>query len=293
MNPEDCVQFLFDRIRLTDQTSEIRDEAHRIVEELGYLPLAIEQAAAYIRTSQNVGEYLATYKKQRQELLGWRPVGNYSYKYTVATTWKMSLECLQSSCPAAIDLLQYLAFLNPDEILLDFLKDGIEALPSKIRALINDNLRRVEILNALESFSLIRVFGEGTKISIHRLVQAVIQDNLDSSLRALIISNVIRLGLQCFPEIADMSKREIYRRYRSQVIPCLEQGDSAKENPEWLILASRVAAYLQEDGFYTDCLHWRKLAVDITAEILGPKHPDTLQRNNGLARIIQGTREEQ
>ena len=225
MNPEDCVQFLFDRIRLTDHTPEIRNEAHKIVQELGCLPLAIEQAAAYIRTSQNIGEYLITYKKERQELLDWRSTGNYPYNYTVATTLRMSLERLKLSHPNAIALIQYLAFLNPDEISLDFLKDGIEALPSRIQVLIENNLRRVESLNALESFSLIRVFGEGRKISIHRLVQAVIQDDLDSSLQALIISDVIRLGLQSFPDIvSDASKRETCRRYRSQAIACLEKG---------------------------------------------------------------------
>ena len=42
MNHQDCVQFLIDRIRVTDPTPEIRNEAHKIVQELGCLPLAIE-----------------------------------------------------------------------------------------------------------------------------------------------------------------------------------------------------------------------------------------------------------
>lgn len=48
-------------------------------------------------------------------------------------------------------------------------------------------------------------------------------------------------------------------------IPCLEHGDSAKEDPQKLILASRLGAYLQEEGFYMDSLHWRKLVFDITS----------------------------
>ena len=192
----------------------------------------------------------------------------------------MSFERLRLACPSAIALVQYLAFLNPDEILLDFLKGGIEALPSKIQMLIENNFRRIESLNALESFSLIRVFGEGRKISIHRLVQAVIQDDLESSQRGLIISDIIRLGLHSFPDLSDESNREICRRYQSQVIACLEQGDSAKFGSEWHILAGRVAFYLREDGFYMDCLHWWRWTFDIRVRTLGPEHPDTLQTSN-------------
>src|SRR5438045_2232883 len=64
MSPDDCVRFLIACIRPPEQTSEIRNEAYKIVEALGHLPLAIEQAAAYIRTSQDIGEYLTTFKKQ-------------------------------------------------------------------------------------------------------------------------------------------------------------------------------------------------------------------------------------
>ena len=269
---------------LTNHTPEIRNEAYKIVQELGCLPLAIEQAAAYIRTSRNIGEYLITYKKERQELLDWRSTGNYPYNYTVATTLRMSLERLKLSHPNAIALIQYLAFLNPDEILLDFLKDGIGALPSRIQVLIENSLRRVESLNALESFSLIRVFGEGRKISIHRLVQAVVQDDLDSSLQALIISDVIRLGLQSFPDIeSDASQRETCRRYRSQAMACLRKGNSAKYGSEWHLLAACVAFYLNNDGFYKDCLHWWQLIFNIRTKVLGAEHPSTLLSMHGLA----------
>lgn len=283
MHPEDCVQFLLERGRLPDQTSEIRYEAHRIVEELGYLPLAIEQAASYIRISQNVNEYLTTYKKQRQELLNWRPSGNDPYAFTVAATLKLSLNSLQSSNPQVFALVQYLAFMNPDEILVEFLKDGIDVLPSNIQVLIKNNLGWIKSLKELEKFSLINVFKEGTRISIHRLVQAVIQDELDSSLQTSIVSHIIQLGLRCFPDMSNSTERESCRRYRSQVIACLEQGDGAKEGPEWQILSVRVGRYLFEDGFYKDSLRWRTLTFDIKKRVLGPDHPDTLMSMQYLA----------
>ena len=90
MDLEGSVRLLLDRIKLPN-TDQLQAEARRIVTELGFLPLAIEQAAGYIRISQNVEEYLETYKRQRHELLNWRAPGNNPYQYTVATTWKMSV----------------------------------------------------------------------------------------------------------------------------------------------------------------------------------------------------------
>ena len=63
MNMTESISLLLTRSMLQDDTrEEVKVEAERIVDELGYLPLAIEQAAAYIRNSQNILEYLSTYR---------------------------------------------------------------------------------------------------------------------------------------------------------------------------------------------------------------------------------------
>lgn len=282
MKSDDCVQLLLDRISPIPMKPQMQNEAQKIVEELGFLPLAIEQAAAYIRNSQKIEEFLITYKKERRQVLGWRPKGNYPYNYTVATTWRMSLEQLQTSCPNSIILIHLLVFLNPDEIPVEYLQAGSSGLRPEIRGIVENDFYFRESLNALESFSLIRVLGEGQKISIHRLLQAVIKDDLDSLQRARIASDVIGLGLRSFPDLSDEGKRGICRLYRSQVIASLEHVNTENES-KWHLLAGRVSDYLRMDGFYTDCLHWSNLTFDARARILGLEHPDTLQSMNGLA----------
>src|SRR5205814_2343315 len=128
---------------------KIHAEGRKIVKELGFLPLAIEQAAAYIRISQSVEEYLETYTKQRHQLLNWRPEGNHSHNYTVGTVWKMALERLKVTCPNSIVLVQFLVFQNPDEILLDFLRAGAEDVHLELRQIIENNLLLRESLTAL------------------------------------------------------------------------------------------------------------------------------------------------
>jgi len=105
--------------------------------QLGHLPLAIEQAAAYIRNTQDISEYLPTYRQNRKALLRDNPRGNYTYEKYVSTTWKMSLDRLEITNKDAIKLIELLAFLNPDETLIKFLKAGNMGLRPEWNIIVN------------------------------------------------------------------------------------------------------------------------------------------------------------
>ena len=89
------------------------------MKELGCLPLAIEQAAAFIRESERrIDEYLPLYQENRstrQELQKWTPEGNRNYQYSVATTWQMSFDLVRENTksPDAALLLSVLQTLTP------------------------------------------------------------------------------------------------------------------------------------------------------------------------------------
>src|SRR5437762_1217934 len=103
-----------------------------------HLPLAIEQVATYIRVAQNIQEYLVVYEQNRKQLLTWRPEGNYPYHYTVGTMWRTSLIKSTSTCPDSILLIRLLVFLNPDEILVEFLRAGSSGLLAKLQSIVSD-----------------------------------------------------------------------------------------------------------------------------------------------------------
>src|SRR5271155_1506702 len=66
-----------------------------VVMMLGYLPLAIEQAAAYIReVTADFLAFLAEYERNHKKLYTWVPAGNRQYPNSIATTWSMSLKLL-------------------------------------------------------------------------------------------------------------------------------------------------------------------------------------------------------
>ena len=89
--------------------------------------------------------------------------------------------------------------MNPDEILVEFLRAGADARPPNLRELILNRVKWTETVRWLETFSLIRVLGGGDKSSIHQLVQAVIQDDLNPGVRSQVSVRIIALGLKAFP----------------------------------------------------------------------------------------------
>jgi len=106
------VSFLLQRIGAVDPSTEIREEVYQTVDTLGGLPLAIEQAAGYIKIPENIPTYLSIFKRSRRQLLGRQLLGNHIYTETVLTTWEMSFARLQKTRPDAVTLLQYLAFMR-------------------------------------------------------------------------------------------------------------------------------------------------------------------------------------
>ncbi len=157
-----------------------RDQAAagELAGELGGLPLALEQAVAYAKTTgRDLAGYLALYRERRAELLDrGRPAG---YDKRVTTTWSLSFARLREDAPAAAGLLSLLACCAPDAIPYRLLlKAAIPpgSLPPEAETalgpLLEDALAVDDAVAALRRYSLINA-PAGGQVSVHRLVQAI------------------------------------------------------------------------------------------------------------------------
>jgi hypothetical protein len=180
-----------------------RDEpeaAAELAAELGDLPLALAQAAAYIDTrSVTLGGYLDLY---RDPMLArrLRDAGLESAEYpaSVARTWLLSLEQLSAERPAAVELLRMCVFLDSDDIDLELLAAGPVQGSEVLAAALSDRLERVETAGALASASLVTVPADG-RLRVHRLVQAVTRDQLGDDQAAAWARRALDLLLAVFP----------------------------------------------------------------------------------------------
>src|SRR5260370_22470490 len=81
---------------------------------LGALPLALDQAGAYIEeTKCSLADYINLYQTRREMLLKWRGEISLGHPPTLATTSFLFLEKLRQGHPVAILLLKNFSFLSP------------------------------------------------------------------------------------------------------------------------------------------------------------------------------------
>jgi hypothetical protein len=246
MKPEESRTMLLNMLRVSTELSSIRREADMIVEILGHLPSAIEQAVNYIGITQNIYSFLRAYNTDRKILM-------YTAT-TISSVWKADFERLNGECPSAMQLLQLFAFMDPEELSLEYLRAGnaaIESFNPPISEVIRSDVRLHLCLNSLLTSSLIRVFDDGAKFSVHPLVQSVIAEELDEAVITAIKRVIVGIGCAAFPDPEDPSQRETCGRFYPYAISCLEFRNEARSGPELLSLLKRVRKYCQLEDVET------------------------------------------
>ena len=186
----ESVDFLLKRTGKAD-----RKGAADLASELGDLPLALEQAGAYIKESGiSFADYLVRLKENRRELLSkGKPL---NYPDSVATTWEISFLAVQKENPAAGDLLNLIAFLAPDAILRSLLEEGAKCIPEPLSPCLQNSQQLDDCISLLNRFSLI--VAADNQISVHRLVQAVIQDRLSPEDQKIWAESALRMVYDAF-----------------------------------------------------------------------------------------------
>ncbi|MFE9415490.1 FxSxx-COOH system tetratricopeptide repeat protein [Streptomyces griseofuscus] len=141
--------------------------AIEVCRELGFLPLAIEQAAAFcVETATPPAHYLELLRQYPAKMYESGPEGGDSER-TIARIWKISLERLRDF-PVAGRILRTIAWLSPDECPRSALSELADP-PDLVRG-----------IGKLCAHSLISSDSATGLVSVHRLVQAVVRSEAES-----------------------------------------------------------------------------------------------------------------
>jgi hypothetical protein len=109
------------KLVLRRETSEW-DAAQRLVEILGYFPLAIVQAGSFIAARQQVANpiagYIELFLSHSKMMLSHRNAkAAWDYRDdTILTTWEISYLAVHEQMPRATEVLRICAFLSRDSI---------------------------------------------------------------------------------------------------------------------------------------------------------------------------------
>lgn len=292
MNQEEGTLLLLRRVRLLapntpiDHASEADSViAREIVRTMDGLPLALDQAGAYIeRTGCGLAGYLKLYQHHRTDLLHWRSPLSSEYPYTVATTWSLSFQHMEQANPAAADLLRLCAFLDPDAIPEELIAKGAKYLGPVLQPVASNDFKLNETIEVLRTFSLIRRIPDTQSLAIHRLVQVVLKDQMDSQTQQQWAERTVCTVSTVFP-----GERWLpFRHLLPHALTCTALIDQYHLHfVEAAHLLDRTATYLQDHGQYTQAEPLLQRALAIYEKNLGPDHPDIATTLNHLARIYQ------
>jgi tetratricopeptide (TPR) repeat protein len=275
-----------ERVRPDRQTAETL-AAMELAKELGYLPLALEQAAAYIAQKQTYFErYLPSYRKRQLQLLETHAPETGDYPLSVATTWQLNFEQVEQSNPAAADVLRLSAFLAADNIPCELLVQGAanlgEAVATALKDFQEDPVVLDEVLSALTQYSLIRRNPEAFCYSLHRLVQLVQRHNMSPEERTLWCDRAIAGLNDAFPnpEFENWKKCD---RLISHIDALWTHQPT--DSLSWAHVLYQASVYLYRQGRFNAAITYSEQLVQIQETQLGKDHSATALSLSSLANF--------
>jgi Tetratricopeptide repeat len=276
LDPQVAAEFLGNRTGDPDLRAALG-----LAAELGGLPLALEQAAAYVQAIGNsLAGYLASFRRRRADLLGrGEPTG---YPATVAATWQLAFEDLQQATPGAAGLLRLLAFCAPEAIPLLLLlqpRPGLagqfgEQVTPVLVPLLEDELAAGDAVAALRRYSLVTPAAGGS-VSVHRLVQAVTADQMPSELAMQWRQAAAALIEAAIPD--DTAQTETWP-VCAALLPHAQAALADDSDG-----MARIADYLGFSGSPAAARDLHRRVVAARERVLGPEDPDTLTARKNLA----------
>ena len=289
--------FLLRRAGLIDSDTSIehfspqeRELARELVQELGGLPLALDQAGAYMEeTPCGMQEYLLLYRTRRAALLSRRGGIVDDHPQSVATTWSLAFASVEQANRAAADLLRVCAFLHPDAIPEDLLRRGAMQTVSPLQAIATDDLAFHEALRTLGAYSLLRRDRSSHALIIHRLVQAVLIDAMTPEISQAWVHRVTHIVLTALPE-SFSTGWAVWDRLLPHVLTCAAHILQAQlVSPEATHFLQFAGNYLRESSLYTEAESLYQRALQIHEQELGPTHPVTVDILNDIGRLYRDT----
>ncbi|GLV59846.1 hypothetical protein KDH_66700 [Dictyobacter sp. S3.2.2.5] len=263
--------------------------AREIARDLGGLPLALDQAGAYIEETQcGLQGYLDLYRRRNADLLRERGEAEEEYPETVATTWSLSFEKVRQASAVASDFLTVCALLDPDAIPRTLFERGAQALGPELMQLQGDELAFNAMMRHLLRYSLLRRNPNQT-LTIHRLVQIVLQSRMSQQERQLWSERVIKaLALSLPPANYEQDHWSQCLEYVPQVQCALElveqQQFSFIEVAQLLRWLGKVK---YEQARYQEVEPSLQRALTLSEQIVGFEHPLVATILNDLAELYR------
>jgi hypothetical protein len=270
LDPDVAAGFLISRTGDPDRTAALD-----LAGVLGGLPLALEQAAAYVQaTGMTLAGYLSVFRGRTADLLARGQAAGHPA--SVAATLGLALSRLGDEAPPAAGLLQLLACLAPEPVPLALLLSDAQVagelapgVATAVGPLLGDPVAAGDAIAALRRYSLVTPAEDGL-VLVHRLVQAITVARMSADVAGQWKQAAAALVQAAVP---DDSKVPATWPTCAVLLPHARAVLDLTSDGTW-----RIAEYLGWSGSYPAARDLFQSIADAHTDddAYGPEHPDTL-----------------
>ncbi|MEU6005945.1 tetratricopeptide repeat protein [Streptomyces sp. NPDC047453] len=266
---------------LTDPDNQ--RNARLLADDLGHLPLALEQAGAFIAQSRiPISTYRDLLRQHPAETTSTAAAGSDPQR-TMARIWRITLDTLHRTTPLAVDILRTAAWYAPT------------AIPRTLLAPLAENpVSYAHALSQLAAYNMINL--DADTLSVHRLIQTIARtpdpattDDADPHRTHATITTarnhattLLCTALPDDPE-TNVAGWPAWRTLLPHAETHLTAVNPAHDTEATNVLLALTANYLRDQGQITQAITYNKRCLDASTRLHGPDHPDTLASRSHLA----------
>src|SRR6266852_5191622 len=260
--------------------------AEKLVAAMEGIPLALDQAGAYIEeTGCSVSAYLERYEQQRARLLDRRGVLGGDHPHSVTATFLLASKRIEREQSAAADLLHVCVLLHAEAIPEELFVAGAAYLGPELASLATDPSQLDQAIAVLRSLSLVQRQPETRTLSMHRLVQAVLREQMSESEQAEWLRRVIAALNAVFPDVTHEAWEQCERLLPHVLTVAAAIPDCAGDR-ELAEALQKAADYLCCRARYEQAEPLYQRALRMGKQVWGPAHPQVAYPLCGLAHLF-------
>jgi len=287
-SPEDAVAFLLERTRRKDRL-EAQRGVGELAERLGCLPLALEQAGAYMDVSGESFEgYLITLDEEGLEPFRIEIGKPTFYKQIITTTWQVAFKAINNQ--AAEQLFYICAYMDAAKIPVDVFVEFRSELPDQLSDALSLRTKRDGVIAELRKYSLIeRDVTNSDFINIHRLVQEVVRDKLGNIENQPFLEYCLILLVSAIPfEYNARRLHELFLRIGTHATAAAEHlfrenCNNAGKQKEAVELFRLIGNGYLETARYSQAISAYKRGLKIAENLFDKSHETVVSMYNQVA----------
>jgi CO dehydrogenase nickel-insertion accessory protein CooC1 len=262
-------------------------DAESVADALGHLPLAVEQASAWLeQTGMPARAYVEQLATQSTRILALNQPPDYPMP--VVATWNLSFDRLKERSPAAVRLLQLCAFFSPGPISMNLLySDEMNESLLPYDETLSEKLMLGRVIRDISRFALIKVDQSSNSLQIHRLVQDVIRSQMAEEEQMEARHEVHEILVGARPRQGETDDPANWSTY-DIIWPHLGPSQAEECNdPRTRQLLIDWVRYQWKLGEFEACLKLAYRLENLWTHQLGPDHQQTLHLRFHIANVLR------